>query len=131
MLEIDVDSNSVFRDDRFRHRLAREISDMIVQAFLLAHRAMTALDNRARMKQFAERVDDSLAHPIRARGQKLHDEDITEAIDDHARNPSPSPLTRRYASYRRGRIAPEFERGAQPSRDQFFDSWSLAPCQHA
>ncbi len=84
VLEIDVDSNSVFRRERFRNRLAGENPDAIVEALLLSHRAMTAFDDRARMEQFGERLDQSLAHPIRSGGEQLHDEHVAESIDDHA-----------------------------------------------
>ena len=104
---------------------------VIFEAFLLAHRAMTALDDRARMQQIAERRNDRRTHPVRARGQNLHDQHLAEAIDDHARQPIAVAIDE---AVRIGVIAdeapPDFERALQPPRDQFFNRGRLAPRDH-
>ncbi len=131
MLEIDLELDSVLARDRRGHSFTGKNRRVIFEAFLLAHRAMTALDDRARMQQLAERCNDRRAHPVRARGQNLHDQHLVEAIDDHARQPIAVAVEE---AVRIGVIAdeapPEFERALQPPRDQFFNCGRFAPCDH-
>ena len=117
--------------NRLRHGFARQHRDVIVESLLLSDRAMAALDDRARMQQFVQRRNNRRAHPVRARGQDLHDDHVAESIDHHARQPVAvavdKPVRIRIAA---DEPPPKFERTLQPPRDQFFDRGSLAPRNH-
>ena len=54
VLEIDVDSDFIFRRERLGDRLASKNRDVIIEAFLLSHRTMTAFDDRARFEIFGK-----------------------------------------------------------------------------
>ncbi len=131
MLEIDFDFDSVLDRNRFGHGLAGQNGGMIFEAFLLAHRAMTSLDDRARMKQVVQPINYSRAHSVRARRQQLHDEHVTESIDDYARKPVAVAVDEAVRVRIVANEAPaQLERALQPARDQFLNRGSLTPRQH-
>src|SRR5579872_3064366 len=90
MLEVNDHLYAVLANPNFTHAhfgggSIRDYSDGILESLLPAHRALTALENRARRDHRLEPLDDLIAYPLGARGQQLHHRDIAVAVGDDAR----------------------------------------------
>lgn len=92
---------------------------------------MAPFDDRARTQQFNQRCDNRLAHSIGARRQQLHDGNVGESIDNHARQPVAvavdEPVRIGVAA---DKPSAQFDRAFEAPRDQLLDCRRLAPCNH-